>query len=449
MSLSLQLVNETTLPDGGPVSLRISGKRGIDIGRDAHLDWTLPDPTRYISSKHCEIRYKDGGYWLHDVSTNGTFLNGGDHRMSAPHRLRNGDRFAVGHYLVAVTVEGEEGSAGAGAEKAAPAVPVANYEEFWASSGDIPPPIDPKQLKPARNNAPVHSDFLDWAADVPDPFQAPAPPYPAPPMGVPAPAAAPRPPASSDMAWAEGPPSSVPAPPTPPPPAPAPRRPDRGVTAENRWEGATPFAANRLPGPATPAGRAADPEAFIIQLARAAGLPEDVLRQKDPDELAQQVGAVLRLVAENLMQLLNARRQAKRLARSASHTTVQAIDNNPLKFCPSAADALRIMFGPTSRSYLDAQRAIGQGFEDLKAHQVKTYAAMQHAITMLVADLDPKAIEKDADDGRGISGLLVSRKAKLWDAYDARWQAKIARTGDGPIEAFMAYFAEAYDRDGG
>lgn len=187
----------------------------------------------------------------------------------------------------------------------------------------------------------------------------------------------------------------------------------------------------------------------MSQLALAAGLPEDVLRQKDPDELARQVGAVLRLVAESLMQLLNARRQAKRLARSASHTTVQAIDNNPLKFCPSAADALRIMFGPTTRSYLDAQRAVSQGFEDLKVHQVKTYAAMQHAVTMLMADLDPKAIEKDTDDDRGISSLLVSRKARLWDAYDARWQAKIARAGDGPIEAFMAYFADAYDRDGG
>src|SRR5262249_18127335 len=104
MPLTLQLVNETTLPDGGPVSFQLSGKCAIDIGRAADLDWTLPDPTRFISNKHCEIRYKDGGYWLHDVSTNGTFLNGADHRMQAPHRLRNGDRFTVGHYRVAVTL---------------------------------------------------------------------------------------------------------------------------------------------------------------------------------------------------------------------------------------------------------------------------------------------------------------------------------------------------------
>ena len=50
--------------------MAVTGKRGIDIGRDQHLDWTLPDPTRYISAKHCEVRYRDGGYWLYDVSTN-------------------------------------------------------------------------------------------------------------------------------------------------------------------------------------------------------------------------------------------------------------------------------------------------------------------------------------------------------------------------------------------
>jgi type VI secretion system protein ImpI len=456
MSLSLQLVNETTLPDGGPVSFRITGKRGIDIGRDAHLDWTLPDPTRYISSKHCEIRYKDGGYWLHDVSTNGTFLNGAGQRMSTPHRLRTGDRFTVGHYIVDVAVEGEEGSAEAGSRAAVPAPPPsANYEGLWESQGDVPPPIDPKQLKSARNNAPVHSDFLDWAADVPDAVYAPAPSYPAPPLAAPARAAAPRSPISPDMAWAEGPPSFVPAPPPPPPPTPAPRRPGWDAKGDSSWEDATPVAAaaapagwGTAPAVASHASATASPETFVRQLARAAGLSEDALAQKDPDELAKQVGAILRLVAENLMQLLNARRQAKRLARSSSHTTVQAIDNNPLKFCQSASEALGIMFGATP-GYLDGQRAIGQGFEDLKAHQIKTYAAMQHALTKLMADFDPETIAQDSDEGRGIAGLLVSRKAKLWEAYEARWEEKIGRAGGGPIEAFMSYFAEAYDRDGG
>jgi type VI secretion system protein ImpI len=197
------------------------------------------------------------------------------------------------------------------------------------------------------------------------------------------------------------------------------------------------------------AAGASPPDAFVRELAKAAGLPEDALARKDPIELAQQVGAVLRLVAENLTQLLDARREGKRLARSANHTTVEAVDNNPLKFSPSPADALRIMFGPATPSYLSAQQAIGQGFGQVKAHQIKTYSAMQHAVNALMADLDPQAIEQRCEEGRGMTGLLASRKSKLWDAYTAQWDSKISRDGGGPIAAFMVHFAGFYDRDGG
>jgi len=459
MSLSLQLVNETSLPDGGPVSCHITGKRGIDIGRGAHLDWTLPDPTRYISSKHCEVRYKDGGYWLHDVSTNGTFLNGADHRMHAPHRLRNGDRFTVGHYIVAVTLEGDD----AESEEAPRSVPPPsvhvqepwNDEQLWASEGDVPPPMNPKELRPARQDTPVHPDFLDWSADVSDPFYQRAADRPAQPSTRPLPV-------PDNFDWAEGPPSHTPAPPSPLPALPDPRRPGRQAKGVNAsWEAASPVALE--PRPIPPAARATDADGtvlysavesesyvtFINQLARSAGLPEGLLAQKEPEELAQQIGIALGLLAENLMQLLKARQQAKRFARSSSHTIIQPTDNNPLKFCPSAGDALRIMFGAKSAGYLDLHRAIGQGFEDLKSHQIRTYSAMQHALERFIGDLDPKTIERQTDAGGGIGNLLQPRKAKLWEAYEARWEAKVGRKSGEAIETFMRYFGEYYDRDGG
>jgi type VI secretion system protein ImpI len=111
MALRFSIENETSLPDGGPLSVTVSGKRGLDIGRDQHLDWTLPDPTRTVSGKHCEVRFHDGAYWLHDVSTNGTFLNGSDRRLQGPHRLQNGDRLEIGHYIIAVAMDGEEAAA--------------------------------------------------------------------------------------------------------------------------------------------------------------------------------------------------------------------------------------------------------------------------------------------------------------------------------------------------
>src|SRR3954452_25579665 len=142
--LHLRIENVSNLPDGGPVEITVAGKRGIDIGRDTHLDWTLPDATRHISGKHAEIRYKDGSYWLHDVSTNGTFLNGGDHRMQAPHRLRNGERFTVGHYIIAVTLE-EEQTEAQSAATAPPQTP--DYQALWADEHVLAPPIERAELK--------------------------------------------------------------------------------------------------------------------------------------------------------------------------------------------------------------------------------------------------------------------------------------------------------------
>lgn len=486
MPLTLTIENETTLPDGGPLSVSVSGKRGLDIGRDQHLDWTLPDPSRFISGKHCEIRYRDGAYWLHDVSTNGTFLNGAEGRLKGPHRLRNGDRLGIGHYIIVVTVDGEE----AAAAQSLPPQPAA-YHELWKSAEDAAPPIDPAQLRPPQERAPVHPDFLDWAADVPnsvsrspapEAWPSPAPSAPAGPWQTTAPAPTPpaapswpepppQPPPDTSFDWAHGAERQAPAP-EPVPPTPTPQRPAVWVSNEpaGPWSGAgsaplpepvppassAPAAAAPQPPPAPadppspppnvappspPAGT--DAEAFISQFARAAGVPEQLFAGQDPSQLGERFGQMMQIVVENLRQLLQARLQAKRLARTSNQTMVQAIDNNPLKFSPTTKDALRIMFGSPTHSYLDAQRTLEQSFHDVKSHQIKTYAAMQQAMRMLLADLDPQSIDQSTE--RGLPGV-GSRKAKLWDTYQARWQSKTAHHEGGMLDVFMLYFAECYDR---
>ncbi|WP_247410773.1 FHA domain-containing protein, partial [Bradyrhizobium sp. 23] len=179
MVLRFNIENEPNLPDGGPVTFTVTGRRSVDIGRDRHLDWTLPDPARTISGKHCEVHFRDGGYWLHDVSTNGTFLNGADQRMRGPHRLRDGDRLTIGHYIIGVSLEDEAGGRipNQAAQLHEPSVQQhADYGELWTADRDVPPPIDPQLLKKPREAArPVNPGFLDWAASVPapgvDPFR--------------------------------------------------------------------------------------------------------------------------------------------------------------------------------------------------------------------------------------------------------------------------------------
>jgi type VI secretion system protein ImpI len=454
MPLTLTIENETALPDGGPLTVSLSGGRGLDIGRDQHLDWCLPDPTRAISGRHCEVRFRDGGYWLRDISTNGTYVNGGTQRVQSPYRLQHGDRLEIGHYVIAVAID-EPAQAEPGLSSAQ--VPMPDAGSLWSEAGEAAPPIPRRDLLPPSRHRPVHDGFIDWAADIPAPAPAPPPP-----------AVAPPPPASDDFAWApyQAPPSA----PEPPPVAiPTPRRP---LTADlppgDPWsdapaQPATPVAPlpplepPAAPGqPFVPPAAAAMPAGmpqisaaeFVQRFAKGAGLSTNDLAWQDPGAFAEQLGGLMRLVAVELKQLLAARAESKRIARSANQTMIQAQDNNPLKFSPTVDDALQLIFGRPKSGYLSAQKAFDESFRDLKAHQIKTYSAMQHALRMLVEDLDPQAIAESTAQDRGLDSLLGSRKAKMWDAYVARWDAKTAPYEDGLVDAFMLYFAECYDRGG-
>ena len=408
MTLRLSIENMDRLPDGGPLRVEIKG-RGLDIGRDAHLDWTLPDPSRFVSSKHCEIRFRDGGYWLHDVSTNGTFVNGAQFRLDAPYLLRNGDRLAIGPYIIAVAVEGQ---AGAGATAAAPPMAAGAHADVWGAVGEAAAPEDRGAYRVQKPQQPA-ADFLDFASFVE-------------PAGPTSDAFAP--PAAADDSWLRAPPSPIPTP-APAPAAPTPRR---------------PAPAPAHPAVASPAPAAGAPT--IARIAAAAGIPERAIAERDPDALADEIGLALRLTAQNLAQLLASRAESKTLMRSSSRTMIRALENNPLKFTGTPEEALAIMFGPPTRAYLDARAAIESGFADLKAHQILTFGAMQSALDALFEDLAPEKIDRSAEPDRGLGAIVGSRKAKLWDIYVERWRAKTKRADGRLAEAFMALFAEAYDR---
>ncbi|CAM5185065.1 hypothetical protein ARD30_21410 [Bosea thiooxidans] len=447
MPLTLTIENETALPDGGPLSVTTAGGRGLDIGRDQHLDWALPDPSRAISGRHCEIRFRDGGWWLRDISTNGTFVNGGEHRVQSPYRLQNGDRLEIGHYIIAVTIAEEAGQAAAPPPSASPShAPGA----LWEASEEAAPPIPRRDLMPPGHAKPVHASFIDWAADIPTAPATPAP-------DSPTPAAQ-----GEDFAWA---PLQRPLPSAAEPavPIPTPRRPLANAPATSPWDetAAEPAPAGTSPQqppvvdfapvPDTaplPPPSSISPADFMQRFAKGAGVAPQSLSAQDPGAFAEQLGGLMRLIAEELKALLAARAETKRIARSASQTMIQAQDNNPLKFSPTVDDALQLIFGQPRSGYLDARRAFDESFRDLKAHQIKTYSAMQHALKMLVEDLDPQAIAEGTAPEGGIGGLIGSRKAKMWDAYVARWEAKTAPYENGLLDAFMIYFAECYDRGG-
>ncbi len=480
MTLILTIENETSLPNGAPVSVKITDKRNLDIGRGAHLDWTLPDPSRFISGKHCEVRYRDEAYWLYDVSTNGTFLNDNTRRIQTPHRLQDGDRLAIGSYIIAVTIEEDaqrpetEGAEveiePAAEESVAAEAPVSEAPAAAepAVEAEEPAHIEPAQAEEHGSPAEEHA-ASEWpnAAEAADFGAAQAEPEPVSsreaPFEVPIhePAEEPRLPAGFEpaaplvsMPRVSETPALFAEPVREPVPEPAPeplREPARApVFAESA---AAPPRMPRAEAPELPpAAQAGQSKAditlddFLQQFATAAGIPVQLFDRQDKLKTAEDLGFFIHFVVASLKQLLSARDSAKRFARTANRTVVQAFDNNPLKFAPTPEDALKIMFGPKTSGYLDARRTLEGAFGDLKTHQVKTFSAMQNAVKMLVEDLDPDEIDAAMGPDQGVLALLSSRKARLWDLYLARWQAKTLRHEDGLVDAFMLYFAECYDR---
>src|SRR5688572_3439043 len=116
MALRLRIVSDHRRSLGDRSSI-VFGVGGGTIGRSADNDWVLPDPLRYVSAHHARVSFRQGQYFLEDLSTNGAFVNDGSTAISklGPHKLQNGDLLRFGDYQISVALEAE-----AAAEPAAP-----------------------------------------------------------------------------------------------------------------------------------------------------------------------------------------------------------------------------------------------------------------------------------------------------------------------------------------
>jgi type VI secretion system protein ImpI len=377
MLISLKVENLERLPDGGPLSYRSLG-RSFVIGRE-NCDWTLPDPDRFISGRHCEIRFEAGRFWLYDVSRNGTFVNGSSQRIASPYRLGQGDRLRIGRYIVSVSLEDDQG------------------ERAWPNAADQtagrhPPSVGPDPDAEDRDPSGFADSFVAGSAIRGNPAS----------VGQGAGRAA---------------------------------LPRAGHAP--RQNGQQQHSQAHAPLPTS--GRLAGADELLRGIALGAGIGPEVFQQRDPSEVAAEIGMVLRTVVEELAILLKARATAKVMAKSGHRTMVSAANNNPLKFVPRAEEILEIMFSQRRTGYLDARQTVEEAFRDLKTHEFATYSAMQSALFRLLEDLSPDTIEKTLP-----AASFALKKSRAWDAFVATWQSKEDAHENGMLDAFLTYFSEAY-----
>src|SRR6266403_5886433 len=113
MTLRLRIVSDHRRLLGDRSSIVFSVDGGT-IGRSADNDWVLPDPLRYVSAHHARVEYRDGHFYLEDLSTNGVFVNDDDRPLAKAlpmgHVLKTGDIVRMGDYQIvaALGTEAEE-----------------------------------------------------------------------------------------------------------------------------------------------------------------------------------------------------------------------------------------------------------------------------------------------------------------------------------------------------
>ena len=106
MALRLRVVSDQRRWLGSKSTI-VFGVAGGTIGRSTENDWVLPDPERYVSGRHARVIFTQGGFYLTDVSTNGTFVNDVEAAVGpqAPYELKNGDVLRLGEYHIVVALD--------------------------------------------------------------------------------------------------------------------------------------------------------------------------------------------------------------------------------------------------------------------------------------------------------------------------------------------------------
>ncbi|MCC5793177.1 MAG: type VI secretion system-associated FHA domain protein TagH [Chromatiales bacterium] len=109
MPLHLRIVGDQSARLGDLQSRSFAACGGT-IGRAPDNDWPIPDPNRYLSSRHAIIDFQAGAYYLIDTSRNGVYLNGSDTPVGKgnPQRLFDGDQLRMGDYEVCVEISGND-----------------------------------------------------------------------------------------------------------------------------------------------------------------------------------------------------------------------------------------------------------------------------------------------------------------------------------------------------
>ncbi len=191
--------------------------------------------------------------------------------------------------------------------------------------------------------------------------------------------------------------------------------------------------ARPVPPPAEIVGGADLFQAFLGGV----GLAEfPALSAQEQMQAMKSLGEVYRDMIEGIMKVLRARTEEKREIRT-DITVIRKEKNNPLKFIPTAEDAMKVMISGKFAGYIDATVAVREGFSDIMKHQMAMRAGMQAAVGEVLRRFEPSGFEKRFEEG-----IVFQKKAKCWDAYNKAYPKLLAEAMEN---LFGDTFVKAYE----
>ncbi len=179
-------------------------------------------------------------------------------------------------------------------------------------------------------------------------------------------------------------------------------------------------------------------------LIEAMGLDASRLSDQDIADITIMTGQLMREITEGMMGVLRSRTSIKNEFRM-NVTTIQPVENNPLKFSVSVDDALENMFVKKSNAYKKPVEAFKEGFQEIAEHQVAMIGGIRQGFESMMERFNPEGLEKSFNkQGRGgvIPGM---QKAKYWTSYTEYYSGFVDNIESSFQHLFGSDFVSAYE----
>lgn len=397
MALRLRVVSDHRR-QLGPRSSMSFGSAGGTIGRSADNDWVLPDPQRYLSGHHVCIRFRQGGYYLEDTSTNGVYVNDAEQPLPkhAPYELHDGDLLRFGDYQIVASVD-------VTMELTAEPSAIFSVDRINGTGSVLPAPQSDLgaslnlQALLAMDSSPSDSfgpvDAFGQAAGAP--------------IGRP-----------------------------------------REVEEDEPSEDSIARRVARLARAAAARERASAPALYDVAsglqaFCRGAGIEAETLPADAQTRLLHLAGQLCREALLGLKDLERSQQELRNRFRIESVRDPE--DPRPSLASGSIEELLTKLLAGHEVRRADAVQWLREEFERAKAHQTAAAAAMRAAFVEFIGRLDPAELEGRFE--RAAKRSLLAGKVQHWSLYRDFYRSLTEMPADHLPHLFVETFAGAYRRE--